>query len=82
MDLDRPMTYSIDEFEINLEKGESSIFYDWRNNNTSVTYFHKNNGVKLVASDDPSYDDGKERAIFGVVLLGLIMSGETVITEL
>lgn len=49
---------------------------------TTVTYFPEKPGTSVSTADNPNYEEGKERAVLGVVLLKLILTGEQLCVEL
>lgn len=49
---------------------------------TTVTYTPERQSVHISCSDDIPYDEGKGRAIFGIIAIILIRSGVTLTIEL
>ena len=58
------------------------VKFDFEGKSTNITFFPDRGGVKLTTSDSPGYDEGKDRALFGLVLIQLIRSGKMCIKEL
>lgn len=79
---DRPYVYDVSGDYKNTQEawelGHETTEYP----QTTVTFFPERNGVKMMAPDNPSYSDGKRRAIFGVAAMLVMLSGENVMKEL
>lgn len=73
---------SSEYFDTQGDETSYSVRFEYDGQSTSVTYFPDREGVKLTAGDSPGYEEGKERAVLGLVLIKLLRSGEMVMKEL
>jgi len=90
MDVDKPENYTLSDKYVRdmsdkydeSDKAWALSFKTPEFPETTVTFFPEREGVKMASPDSPDYKEGKERAVIGMVLLHIILSGENVMVEL
>lgn len=73
---------SSEYFDTQGDEPSYSVRFEFEGQSTAVTYFPNRDGVKLTASDSPGYEEGKKRAVLGLVLIQVIRSGVRTMREL
>lgn len=80
---DRPYVWESSEyFDTRGDEESWSVRFEYEGKPTNITYFPERPGVKLTASDEPGYEEGKVRCLFGLVLIKLMQDGPNFMEEL
>jgi hypothetical protein len=73
---------SDDMFDTDDDETAWTVSFETGDGSATITYFPSRQGVKLTASDSPGYEEGKQRALFGLVLIKLLRTGELLVKDL
>jgi len=73
---------SNEHFNVRIDERTYSMKIEYNNTSNSITYFPDKPDVKLVSYDSPDTNNKRQRIVFGLVCMKLLLSGEMFVEEL